>query len=255
LRWWRAVAARVSGGRRKARQIPVAEAGILDEIHGNPGQAVVAQTAARKLHNLSPELPPAMPSPSRCLPLILAALCVVASAATAADSIGYFDAIASDPAPIVGQQYYTRHCFMYEKGAAETTNYWRGSLVPINTQVTLVALDGKKLVVRLPSGEAVSIDNVEKFSRRSTSTIAHNLLATQPVPISSFNDATGSAIKSGILKMGMTKEQVIMARGYPPGHKTPTLDFDTWTYWSSRFVTQSLVFSNGVLVRGRDVLP
>lgn len=196
-----------------------------------------------------------MPSPSRCLPLILVALCVVASAATAADSIGYFDAIASDPAPIVGQQYYTRHCFMFEKGAAETTNYWRGSLVPINTQVMLVALDGKKMVVRLPSGETVSIDNIEKFSRRSTSTIAHDLLATQPVPIGKFNDATASAIKSGILKMGMTKEQVIMARGYPPGHKTPSLDFDTWTYWSSRFVTQSLVFSNGVLVRGRDVLP
>jgi hypothetical protein len=196
-----------------------------------------------------------MPSQSRCRSLILAALCVVGSAATAADSIGYFDAIASDPAPVVGQQYYTRHCFMYEKGATETTNYWRGALVPINTQVTLVALGGKDMVLRLASGETVKIDNVEKFSKRDTAAVAHNLLATRPVPIDRFDNATASAIKSGILKMGMTKEQVIMARGYPPGHKTPTLDFDTWTYWSSRFVTQSLVFSNGVLVRGRDVLP
>ena len=197
-----------------------------------------------------------MQSARRCLSLFLVALAALASAATAvaADSIGYFDAITSDPLPIVGQQYYTRHCFMYEKGASETTNYWRGSLVPINTQVTLVSLNEKNLVLRLASGETVKIENVEKYSRRSMSTIAHNLLATQPVPIGKFDEATANAIKGGTLKMGMTKEQVIMARGYPPGHRTPSLDGDTWIYWSSRYVTDTIVFSNGVLARGRGVL-
>ena len=127
--------------------------------------------------------------------------------------------------------------------------------MPINSQVTLVSLNETSMVLRLADGENVRIENVERFSRRSMSTIAHNLLATQPIPIDKFDNATANAIKNGALKIGMTKEQVIMARGYPPGHKTPTLDSDTWTYWSSRFVTQTLVFSNGVLVRGRGVLP
>jgi hypothetical protein len=192
----------------------------------------------------------------RCLSSFLVALAALAGAATAAaaDSIGYFDAITSDPLPIVGQQYYTRHCFMYEKGASETTNYWRGSLVPINTQVTLVSLNEKNMVLRLASGETVNVENVEKFSKRSMTAIAHNLLATQPVPIGKFDEATANAIKSGTLRVGMTKEQVIMARGYPPGHRTPSLDGDTWIYWSSRFASDRIVFSNGVLAKGRGVL-
>lgn len=191
----------------------------------------------------------------RCLSFMLAGLCTLAGDAAAADSIGCFDAINSDSIPIAGKQYYTRNCFMYERGVTETTNYWRGILVPINSQVTLVSLNETSMVLRLADGENVRIENVERFSRRSMSTIAHNLLATQPIPIDKFDNATANAIKNGALKIGMTKEQVIMARGYPPGHKTPTLDSDTWTYWSSRFVTQTLVFSNGVLVRGRGVLP
>jgi hypothetical protein len=65
--------------------------------------------------------------------------------------------------------------------------------------------------------------------------------------------ATADAIKNGVLKLGMTKEQVLMARGYPPGHKTPSVEADAWTYWSSRFINATLVFNQGVLVYGRGL--
>jgi hypothetical protein len=51
----------------------------------------------------------------------------------------------------------------------------------------------------------------------------------------------------------MTKEQVLMARGYPPAHETPSLDLDTWKYWSSRFVTQTIAFERGILAAGRGI--
>ena len=35
--------------------------------------------------------------------------------------------------------------------------------------------------------------------------------------------------------MGMTKEGVIFAIGYPPRHVNPDLDSYQWTYWKSRF--------------------
>jgi len=44
-----------------------------------------------------------------------------------------------------------------------------------------------------------------------------------------------------------------MTRGYPPRHKTPSLDGDTWVYWSSRFVHRTLVFQDGLLARGRSI--
>ena len=177
------------------------------------------------------------------------------TASEAGESIGYFDAITSDPLPQAGQQYYTRNCFKYEKGTFITTNYWVGTLVPINTQVTLVTLDEKNMELRLTGGETVEVKNVEKYSKRSLGTIAHNLLTPQPVPLEKLDPATASAIKSGTLMAGMNKEQVVMTRGYPPGHRTPSLDGETWMYWNTRSGTQSIVFEHGILSEGMGILP
>ncbi len=185
--------------------------------------------------------------------LWLAALAVTGASLRAADSIGYFDTITSDPLPIVGHQYYTRHCFMYDKGVSLTTNFWRGTLVPINTQVTLVELDSKTMVLRLETGVAVKIKNVEKFSRRDITRISHEMLALQPVPIEKFDEAMVSAIKSGTLKPGMTKEQVVMARGYPPGDQTPSTDADVWMYWRDHRLVQTIVFNDGVVIQGTGI--
>jgi len=170
-----------------------------------------------------------------------------------AGTIDYFKAIEAEPPPVVGQSYYTRHCFKYEKDESETTNYWRGILVPINTKVALVALTTRDMVLRLPDGGTVKIANVEKFSRRSMAEIAHNLLTAGPVPIERYGEPMATTIKNGEMRLGMTKEQVVMARGYPPGHKTPSLDLNTWVYWSSRFATQTIVFRDGVLAQGRGL--
>ena len=32
----------------------------------------------------------------------------------------------------------------------------------------------------------------------------------------------------------MSKDAVLMAYGYPPDHKTPKLEDDTWSYWLGR---------------------
>jgi hypothetical protein len=185
--------------------------------------------------------------------LLVVASLFAAASARPATSIDYFKAIESEAAPVVGHEYYSRHCFMYEKGKSETTNYWRGTLVPINSKVTLISLDNKNMVLRLANGETVKVENVENFSKRSMAEIAHNLLTAQPVPIETFDAATARAIKNGVMKIGMTKEQVVMARGYPPGHKTSSLDMDTWTYWTGRFVVQTIVFTDGVLTQGRGL--
>lgn len=165
----------------------------------------------------------------------------------------YLAAIREDPVPVAGQEYFTRHTFMYEKGVHNTTNYWRGTLVPINSRVVLQDIDGDSMALRLASGETVKVKNVQKYTRCDTTTIARRMLSPRPVPIERFDRATVEAINNGVLRVGMTRDQVLMARGYPPAHETPSLDQMTWKYWSNLFVTQSIVFQDGVLARGRGI--
>jgi len=191
--------------------------------------------------------------------LILAATALVFSVSSLSagepPSIGYFDAITQEAAPVVGESYYLRHCLTYENAKPwRTTNYWVGLLVPINSKVTLVSQSTKKMQIRVEkTNQFIDIENVQEYSQKDIATIAKNMLTRQPVPIDKFDEKVAKNIGSGMLTLGMTKEQVVMTRGYPPGHKTPSLDGDRWQYWNSRFVIQTLVFQDGVLAQGRGL--
>jgi hypothetical protein len=52
------------------------------------------------------------------------------------------------------------------------------------------------------------------------------------------------AIENGLVDNGMTKDQVLMARGMPPAHRTPSLESPTWMYWQNRHDTMVVYFVN-----------
>lgn len=154
---------------------------------------------------------------------------------------------------MVGESYFTRYNFWYEHGVHVTTNYTRGALVPINTPVKLVSFTPRTMVLGLGSGEFVAIQRIPEFTLRPLSDVASELLGTEPVPIEQLGDELAASIRRGEMRIGMTKEQVLMTRGYPPRHRTPSLEADRWVYWTSRFVTTGLVFQDDVLVLGRGL--
>jgi len=157
--------------------------------------------------------------------------------------------------PVVGHDYFTRFSFDQEDGKYVTTNYARGSLIPINTSVKLLSMSGDKMVIkRLDNGAEIKVENVKKYTLKTISEFARLMLAAEKTPVEKLAPVLTNAILNGEMRKGMTKEQVLMARGYPPAHETPSVDSDRWVYWSSRFVKQTLLFSNGRLVEGRGIL-
>jgi len=155
--------------------------------------------------------------------------------------------------PLPGQQYFTRFNLWYERGKHVTTNYARGKLLPINSKVTLESIGPKKMLLTLESGDSLTLALAQKFSLRSLDDIAAELLSDRKIPIDRLGEDLSKAISQGTMRLGMTREQVLMARGYPPRHKTPSLDGDKWIYWSSRFVHRTLLFQDGILVKGRGL--
>jgi hypothetical protein len=156
--------------------------------------------------------------------------------------------------PAVGQDYVTRYTFRHEKNEHITTNYGRGVVVPINTPVKIVSMSGSLLVLkRGDTGQEIKVKNEEKYTKKSIKEIAALMLASDKTPIEQVPEPFATAIRNGEMRKGMTKELVLMARGYPPAHETPSIEGDRWVYWSSRFVKQTSIFTDRRLSEGRGL--
>ena len=141
-----------------------------------------------------------------------------------------------------GQTLYTQITLFYENYCHVTTNYRKGVLVPVNTEVKFVKADGNDITVTLPDGHKLEIKNIETYSGEQIDGIFTRTFATNPVDLSKFTDDEEKSILLGEVITGMRKSAVIVALGYPPKHKTPNLQLDQWQYWHNRFSTFVVYF-------------
>ncbi len=146
----------------------------------------------------------------------------------------------------IGGLYYTQFALQYEKDRYRTTNYRRGFLLPINTEVKLIDIDSRSITVRIvSSGKELLIENVEKHTTENTIQAFDKLFAPAKVNLVQFSALEQKHIKTGTVGPGMRKQAVIAAIGYPPTVGTQSLGKDQWKYWGSRFNTFIVHFKNG----------
>jgi hypothetical protein len=148
-----------------------------------------------------------------------------------------------------GETYYTQFSLYHDKHVHETTNYRRTVLVPINTPVilesydTLMGPDGNRkshlvypqIVVKLPDGSRLYVENVQKYSGEDLNGIFARTFGKDKVDLTSFTPLEKTNILQGQVVEGMSKAAVVRAMGYPPKHRTPNLSSDKWVFWSGRF--------------------
>ncbi|SHE19834.1 hypothetical protein [methanotrophic endosymbiont of Bathymodiolus puteoserpentis (Logatchev)] len=156
----------------------------------------------------------------------------------------------------LGETYYTQVTMMYEKGVYRTTNYRRGTLVEVNTPVELLEISPKVIKVKiLPKNTELLIKNVAKHTGDDVYQAFAKLFAKQAVNLTRFKLQERGNIKRGTVEKGMSKNAVQVAIGYPPITRTPSLDANQWTYWTSRFDTFIVHFENGKVSRIEDTKP
>jgi hypothetical protein len=147
-----------------------------------------------------------------------------------------------------GDIFYTRFSLFYEQGHHVTTNYRRGTLLPVNSPLTFVKSGRNEILVTLPDGQEIVIENVKDYSGEDLNGVFRRTLSTAQTDLSQFSDAEKNAIEAGQAKVGMSKAAILIALGYPPKHQTPTLEGDSWRYWSSRYGTFIVRFEDGRVV-------
>jgi len=149
---------------------------------------------------------------------------------------------------------------MWENGGHITVvNYSVGRKIPVNSEVKIFEMTEKTIIfemVKFP-GVKLQIDNIEKYSMTGTAELSKAYFGPAKVDLSKFTKSEQAFIESfdGFYKAGISKEAMVVARGYPPKHMTPTLKYDSWKYWRNKWATKIVGFKDNksVTVNGEPL--
>jgi hypothetical protein len=166
-------------------------------------------------------------------------------------------AACSGPSPIQdveGSQVYTQLSMWADGDKHLTTNYSVGVHVPVNTQVNILSTSAETITIQIPEPDnrEVTIINAAQHTQEDIQGIYDRYFGSQPVNLNRFSGSTRDAIQAGEVREGMSKDAVLLARGYPPAHRTASTEADEWMYWRNRFNRVAVRFENGEVSEIQD---
>jgi protein phosphatase len=116
-----------------------------------------------------------------------------------------------------------------------TTNYHKGTMLPAGTPIKISQVNLREIAFscKTPGTQYTLLPS--RHVRESLQSLQHRYFTEQdPLqaePYQHFTQTEKDAIRDGKIVKGMSKEAVLMAYGYPPSHKTATLEANAWFYW------------------------
>lgn len=131
----------------------------------------------------------------------------------------------------------------YERDEISDANYWIGKTLPAGTPVEVEKVGGDSVTF---TAGGVRLTLTQQFGKEPLQQYVDKVLVpTNPRPhIDAYRAEVRRAIDSGKVERGMTREQVIASLGYPPTHKTPSIQDSEWTYWYNRWVSYKVLFDD-----------
>ena len=134
-----------------------------------------------------------------------------------------------------GETYYTRMNIWHEGGKKiMSTNYHKGIIIPAGTEVEILK-KGKKIKFHdKTTGIEHKVKLVKDYTNLTQEEFFDRYFSKENIlkgaQYASFSDLEKNNIKNGTLEKGMSKAAVLVAYGYPPTHRTPSLDGNSWTF-------------------------
>ena len=143
---------------------------------------------------------------------------------------------------LAGKIYYTSVNIWYENpDKIPSTNYHKGSKLPIGTKVKIISVGDRKIqFVPVDTTVTFTIVHQKKHTRIKLKELFDRYFSKKNILeqegyFHNLTEKEKECVNNGTISPGMSKVAVIMAYGYPPSHKTPLLSSDVWYYWHSRF--------------------
>jgi hypothetical protein len=141
------------------------------------------------------------------------------------------------------------------KKTLSSVNRQGPELIPVCTEIEIFELGSKRMGFRIAGSRQ---PYYFRYHKAAAEPFAQNLARyfggrCPQAEIASMSALDQYGIEQGKPYIGMTKQGIILAMGYPPKHRTPSLSADSWRYWGRR-ATYVKFDSNGIVqyVQGMD---
>ena len=163
----------------------------------------------------------------------------------------------SPASKMVGNSAYLKVNLWYERPKKIlTTNYHKGIMLKVGAKFDIIAINSRRIVFRGKHGLEFTI---VKQRKHTLVDMAHVLERTFSIRdetkadgrFAHFSKMEQKNIRKGKVVRGMSKQAVLMSYGYPPEHRTPSIESDNWKYWRNRFVSKIASFEDNKLVSFR----
>jgi serine/threonine-protein kinase len=205
----------------------------------SPPPAVPAAAAAPRPQATPVPAAPVVPPPSK------KALKLASQKSLSSDSSLPGDASLPALAP-GGPDRYTLVNLHPDRTRLFDVNYQESGFIPLCTRVRIDQQDQKMVrFTVLDTGqqyEYLHHHAIPDFQANVDRVFGYSCMRRRASALSSLDQ---QGIREGRVLPGMTKEGVVLAIGYPPEHKTPSLEADDWRYWTGRFSTMVVQFQDG----------
>ena len=150
-------------------------------------------------------------------------------------------------------RFYTASTLWYTDPDDMTSlNYQNGEKLPYGTEVENVEFDKQSVSFAVKGTEKVyTIDLKKDYTLlRMNDYLKQLLTVTNPVEVElDIEPVVFEKIKRGVVEPGMTKDQVLLAYGYPSKHRTPDTSLNTWIYEVDDSTSKRVIFRSGKVLK------
>lgn len=137
------------------------------------------------------------------------------------------------------------------KNIIQSTNYSTGEFIPLNTKVEILDTSNStiKFIVKA-SGSVFTLKLNSKHSQVDIDKLDSMYFGNTETNYS--KSKYKNQIQHGQVISGMSRDEVILTRGYPPKHATSSLENNEWLYWISKWNKEKVTFRNGKVIEVRN---
>lgn len=123
-------------------------------------------------------------------------------------------------------------------------------IVPVNSVVDIKPGRKSLTIVVKETGKTIDFEYDKDRMGMSTEEYTKLISSSSPVSLDKLSKIDRKGIADGKAYPGMTKDGVRIALGYPAVHRTPSLESDSWIYWTNRFGNYTVEFDKSGKVTG-----